>query len=528
MAVVATLDVILAAKTQQFNKDMQKEVGSIKGLKTQFQSAGSFDLGDIGGSLRNLPAIAGPAGLALVGAFAGATVAVGGTLAAIKAIHAEMDRIDQVSDAASKLGYSFSELETVRQSFAETSGLGFEAVDAALQKFNLGLAEAARTGQGDVFDSLSAAGLNAGDLIKMGPVEALKEVSRATAEMKNPADQMAIAFELFGKQGVSLVSSLREGPEALSEMERFAKETGLALSQAQAEQVGAANDAFGRMQNVAVGAWRQISAEAAPVLQVIYEGVTEIGMSFGGWQTVLPEIVDTGAQFAGIMYDIGELAVYTYTTLGKIKSLDFTGLGEGLKEALDFSSGDRFQANIQAARDKAKQEANDKEKVFKGRGEESAIAEYEARKQLAKEQADAAMKAANDQAAYERKLYEETMAARKKDQEDLQRAADNINRKFDPGIQLRESLVELNRMLDAGLISKKIFDKASMDAAASATPEYKGAVSAQQGSVEAYKLIIERDNKDNQLKLQMKNLAEKQLEALKQIAAGQGTLKAAR
>lgn len=528
MAVVATLDVILAAKTQQFNKDMQKEVGSIKGLKGQFQSAGSFDLGDIGGSLRNLPAIAGPAGAALVGAFAGATVAVGGTLAAIKAIHAEMDRIDQVSDAASRLGFSFSELETVRQSFAETSGLGFEAVDSALQKFNLGLAEAARTGQGDVFDSLSAAGLNAGDLIKMGPVEALKEVSRATAEMKNPADQMAIAFELFGKQGVALVSSLREGPQALSEMERFARETGLALSQAQAEQVGAANDAFGRMQNVAIGAWRQISAEAAPVLTVIYETVTEIGMSFGGWQSTLPEIVDTGAQFAGMLYDIYEVATLTQKTLYNISTLNFSAVGDDIQNALDFSTGDKFQAKIQEARDKAKQEAKDKESVLKGRGEESAIAEYEARKQLAKEQSDAAMKAANDQAAYERKLYEETMEQRRRDQEELQRAADNINRKFDPGIQLRESLVELNRMLDAGLISKKIFDKASMDAAASATPEFKGAVSAQQGSVEAYKLIVERDNRQNQLQMQMKNLAEKQLEALKQIAAGQGTLRAAR
>lgn len=523
MAVVATLDVILAAKTAQFNKDMQNVPGALNKVKRQAESpAMSFDIGNIGGSLRSMTSLAGPAGIAIGAAFAGATAAIAGAGLALSKIHEEMNRIDEISDSAQKLGLSFAELETLRQSLSETSGLGFEAVEASLQRFQLGLSEAARTGKGDVFDSLAAAGLNAADLIKMGPVAAMQEVMAATSQMKNPTDQLAIAFELFGKQGAQLVTSLREGPDALDNMAVFAKQTGLALSQAQAEQVGAANDAFARMENVAVGAWRQISAEAAPVLTVIYESVTDIGVSFGGWQQTLPMIVDTGAQFAGLMYDIFEVATLTHKTLYNISKMDFSQVGEDLKAAMDFSTGDKFQQNIQAARDRAKEEAAKKDQ-FRNFGSESALAEYEQKKQQEKELAELRKKEIEDQVAYEKKLYDEFLANKKKDED----KAHQLALKYDPMLQLRETLSELDRLKEGGLISGATFDKAAMDAAKQATPEYKGAVSAQKDSVEAYRLIVDRENQNNQ-QTQMKNIAQSSLEVLKRIEAKTQTIKAAR
>ncbi len=293
------------------------------------------------------------AGLGAVAAAAGVVVA--GFMAvshAVEQVNVQRKVIDDMSDRAKSLGMTFSELNTLDLSLAETSGLDASAIEASMQKLQVKLAEAA-AGDGNARKLFEKMGLDAADLIAAGPLKAMEQLSEATQGM-NDAEQLRLSVELFGKSGAMLVNSLREGPEALREMERFAQQIGLALSEAQAEQVGAANDAWNRVNMIATGTWRQIAAEASPVLKVIADEVLGIGVGFSYWHMGLPLMVDSATRLAGTLYDAYEILIGSYKTMYNIATLDFSGVADAFNDAVTFDTGAKWVAQVNAAREAAR------------------------------------------------------------------------------------------------------------------------------------------------------------------------------
>ncbi|MFO0939821.1 MAG: hypothetical protein U0930_03560 [Pirellulales bacterium] len=286
-------------------------------------------------------------------------ITAGGVAAgvAIRGINQQLSEIDSIGDSAKRMGVTFNELTEARLALGRSSGLDDSTIDASLQKMQLNLREA-QSGTGDLANTLEALGLDAAELLKAGPVEAIKQVSEAAQQMKNPIDQSKLAFDLFGKAGVGLVTALRDGPDAIEEMQNKAKALGLELSQAQVEQVGAANDAWEDMTLVATGAFRQIAAEVAPVLTVIFSSVTDIATEFGGWTSYIRPIVDNTVWFAGGLYDAYEAATLTHKTLYNIATLNFSQVGEDIKAAAaSFDTGDKLMARLNEARRAAEEAA---------------------------------------------------------------------------------------------------------------------------------------------------------------------------
>jgi hypothetical protein len=526
--------------------------------------------------------------IGVAGVAAGAAVLVGGIVAVGMAWHnvsEEMKRIDEISDSANKLGMTFRDLSNMRLSIGESSGLDAGTIDSAMQRMQVGLAEASSKQSGDLFDKLAASGLNAAQLLKQGPAKAMEEIAAKTQALQSPTDQLLLAYELFGKQGAAIVSSLRDGPGAMQEMAAYADRVGMNLSQAQAEQVGAANDAWDRMGMVATGAWRQIAAEASPVLTVIYESIAEGTSQFSVYLQYLPAIIDGGAMFAGTLADVYELASLVQTTLHNITTLNWTEVGKDIESAFTFDRGAKNVAAIQKARDEAAEQARNKDK-FRTESE-SVFAEAERKKELAKEQAEIEKKAAADlqraqedrykaarqaeanvakkfedlreeleiqkilasmsaeQAAKEedairtrmslhKDLAKEGMsdfskidaianqtAALKQSNADRQKATE-ISKEFAmPQNRLIEKMRELESMRQRGLINEETFRKASLKAESETRDEkgLRGAVSAQAGSVEAYKLLLDRENNAAAKAEAQRRIAESQLTVQKEIAS---------
>jgi hypothetical protein len=298
------------------------------------------------------------AGVAVAGAFVAVAGAAVGAALTIRGVRQQMEEIDQVSDAAKRLGLSFAELQTMRFTLGESSGLDTTAIDAGIQRMQLNLQKAAGDMESAVSQRLRAVGLDAGELLKAGPVSAMQQLAAATQQMKSPTDQLVLAYELFGKQGVALVNSLREGPDAMRENQDAARQLGLTLTNIQAEQVGAANDAWGRVAQIPVGVFRQIAAEVSPLLTVIADEILDIGESFSGWQEPLPTIVDAMAGLTGFAYDFYELSTATYRVLYNIATLDFSGVGESLYDAFDFSSAEVMINKVAEARKNAEAAAS--------------------------------------------------------------------------------------------------------------------------------------------------------------------------
>jgi hypothetical protein len=399
----------------------------------------------------------------------------------------------------------------------------------------------------------------------------MEEIAAKTQDLKNPTDQLLVAYTLFGKQGASLVSSLRDGPDAMREMAEFAENVGMNLSQAQAEQVGASGDAYARLTMVATGAWRQIAAEAAPVLTVVYESITESVAQFSGFLKYLPDIIDNTVYFAGVMYDVYELGTLVQTTLHNIVTMNWSDVGKDIQSAFTFDTGAANVARIQSARDDAAAEADRKKKGL-GDGE-SIIAQLEREKEIkqealqlekdraseakAAEQADARRRENEEEAIRSKfdavrqemaiqqqlasmsaseaakredeirnryalhaelskqgmtdfsvidRLTQQTESIRKNNEERnrLFEEADQIKRDQDPTIALRETLIDINKMVAQGMLTQQQAQQASLQAGEKVFKDNKdgkfGAVSAQEGSVEAYKLLLQRDNEQKEIR----------------------------
>lgn len=357
MAVLKYLDIVLGAKIDKLDTGLAAGKGKVTDFSKSMRTA--FDNTSAGSALSSLTAL-GPAGMvagaAVAGGLAVITSAGAAAAIAINGISDQLGEIDSIGDSAKRMGMNFSELVDQRLALGRSSGMDEGSIDASLQKMQLNLREA-QSGSGDLANSLQALGLDAGQLLEAGPLAAIKQISQASQQLKTPIDQSKLAFDLFGKSGVGLVTVLRDGPEAIDEMANRAKQLGLELSQAQVEQVGAANDAWEDLQLVATGAFRQIAAEVAPVITTILGHVDDVAMSFGGWQTALPTIVDSAVYLAGAFYDVFEVVDLTRATLSNIKSLNFSGIGEDFTSAMDFGSGQKWVDQINQARQAAKEAA---------------------------------------------------------------------------------------------------------------------------------------------------------------------------
>ena len=537
------------------------------------------------GSTSSMASAAGVAGATAIAATV--AVAVAGVAALGAAWHytaEEMKRIDEVNDSAQKLNMTFRDLSNTRFSFAESTGMDAASIDAAVSKMTINLAEANTTQTGSVFDALTASGLNAGKLLKMGPAKALEEISKKTIALKSPTDQLVLAYELFGKAGASMVVGLREGPAHLKEMADWSDKTRVNLTQGQAEGVGAMNDAWGRLEMVATGLWRQVSAEAAPVLEVIYTNIAEGAAEYSKYLDYLPTIVDSAVMFAGTIYDAYEAANILGTTLNNIVTMNWSEVGKDIKSAFTFDTGQKNLEAVQAAR--AAASARALERDGKNGNVDSQLAAYERRKEKEKELAAIKKQANEDQkkaieeqeraaqrtyesiqkkfnavrqeiqiqqvlasmsvekARAEEQNIRERFAleaelrdlglsdfskinqlvnneqALKKKNEDRNRAADITKEFASPQSKLIDKMQEFELLRQKGLIDQFTFAKASKQAydQAGFKEGPRGAVSAQAGSVEAYKLLLEREKGKETKEVEAARMRAAQLAAQLRIA----------
>jgi hypothetical protein len=498
-------------------------------------------------------AVSGATGLGVVGIgamAAGVGVAVAGfaALAHVSGeVRQQMEEIDQTSDAAKKLGMTFKDLETIRFTNKFAGGMDAAATDAAMQKMMVNLSEAAITGAGPVRDKLAALGLDAGRLLQAGPVDAIKQIAAKTAELKNPNDQLLIAYELFGKAGTAMVETLRGGPDQIEKMKKKLEEMGLTLTQAQAEQVGSANDAWDEVAMIAPGAYRQIAAEVSPALQLIAESVISVAGEFNGWNQNIAPAVTMATHFAGTLYDVYEIVSLTRNVMHDISRLDFSKAGEDIKNAYSFDTGDKYVERLNKIREEAANKASKPKE-----GQDSVLVQDEAARNAAKAAGDEQTRIADEQ----KRIYDQNVKSAADKENSIKKEIELLsqaNAMRAKGIKVNESDLraiqdingitagtggeylsklleqknvqeqikndmseadrikqdqlsgeermlerarELKRLKDQGMIGDQQFQKAMLKNAndnMDKQPEYKGAASAQAGSVEAYKLLLDRD-----------------------------------
>lgn len=464
----------------------------------------------------------GPAALAAGAALAGIGISIAAVIAGAKAAQfafsqmlAEAKTIDEIGDSAKKLGLQFNDLVILRKSFAETSGLDESLIGNSLQRMQIGLVEAARGG-GDLYKQLRALGLDAKELINMGPVQALQTLAAKTQQMQDKTSQLALAYELFGKQGAQLVLSLREGAAPIADMAKHARQFGLLLNQVQVEQVGAMNDSFGRLGDASSGIFRQAAAEFAPALTVAANEAAKLLSSIQAISPFLPGLVNEMARFAGGIVDAGQAMLGVDRAVRMLRQGNFLGAGFEVFKAQQLDTGSKFVAMIEKQRQLMRESVNPFAEIDKDNIDfEAELARIEALKNAAGfGDGDNALINLARRIQFEwKQLVDQAEATRKK--------VEQIRNDANPMIKIQQEASEVGRLSRLGLINKKEEENALLQLVKQMAPEKQtdgprspSLISAD--SPEAFKWVKNQQDQAKKLEEQ-KRIQAQQLQVLKNI-----------
>ena len=203
-------------------------------------------------------------------------IAVGATAAAgaIFGIAASTASLgDDVAKTADRIGIGIGALQELRYA-TERTGVDIGTFDKALEGMQKRLGEAAG-GTGTAVDALKALGLSASDLIAMEPDAAFGAIADAMKGVESQAEKTTIANDLFGRSGVALLNTLREGSDGLENLREQARRTGYVLSDQAARDAEVFQDRLLDVQLVMKGLKNTIGAELMPVVSQSMERFTD-------------------------------------------------------------------------------------------------------------------------------------------------------------------------------------------------------------------------------------------------------------
>ncbi len=165
-------------------------------------------------------------GLKSLAVVAAGAVSVGGLALMTKKA---LDAAGALHDSATNLGLNVESLQELRYA-AEQSGVAQEGFDKSLEKFTRNIGAAAQ-GTGTAKDAFNILGVSVRDTEgNIRDTESVfRDVADAMANIENPTERVRLAFDLFGKQGVAMVSMLSEGSDGIDKMRQRARDLGIVL-----------------------------------------------------------------------------------------------------------------------------------------------------------------------------------------------------------------------------------------------------------------------------------------------------------
>lgn len=244
MATVGEIAIVVGADVGP----MVRELGKGKGALNDFGNSGS-KMGAIIGS-----------------AMGKAAIGVGLAATALTALtKSSMNNIDVLSKQARALGVSVSSFQAMAM-VAEEAGVQSDQLSKILIKMQDNIASLGDGTKAQV-DQFSALGISIADLVGLGADEQFKLIAERINGITDPAQKTAAALNIFGKSGADAITMLDGYGAALDNAAQFQRDFGIAVSDVDAQQIEAANDAMGRMGMAAEGLGNVLAVALAPAIE---------------------------------------------------------------------------------------------------------------------------------------------------------------------------------------------------------------------------------------------------------------------
>jgi hypothetical protein len=183
-------------------------------------------------------------------------------------------RLGVSTDAVQELGYA-----------ASRSGSSADELQVGMQHLAKGLEEAHRTGTGPFVDALGKLKLSLNDpAIKSNDLDKmLMEIADRFADMPQGAEKTALAMELFGRSGTTLIPLLNKGADGIGELRREAERLGVVINE---QDIRALEELRGEqklLSGALTGLRNQIAIALVPAMRKAVSAISEWVMANRAW-----------------------------------------------------------------------------------------------------------------------------------------------------------------------------------------------------------------------------------------------------
>ncbi|MFN7131976.1 MAG: hypothetical protein ACK4N5_07830, partial [Myxococcales bacterium] len=265
-----------------------------------------------------------------------AKASIGGLSAMVKQ---GADTADAMAKLSQSLGMTVEQISQLDYA-AGFAGLSTEAFSGAMQQLGRTMGEAA-VGSADQVALFEALGvkLRGADGAIRNTGEVLKDLADKFAGMEGGVSKAALAQEVFGKSGASLIPLLNGGSAGLAAMAAEADRFGATVTEQGARAAEEFNDALTRLEKQSAAVGLRLAQDLAPTLTAVANAIGKTSAESGILSEVAKglALVFRSLLMAGrfLLWVLEHLAV----TAAGLASIFWGRLTEGSEEA-----GKRFQA----------------------------------------------------------------------------------------------------------------------------------------------------------------------------------------
>lgn len=184
--------------------------------------------------------------------------------------------IDQLGKLSDQTGIAVETLQ-VYAAAADLSGVSNEGLAKSLQKMQVNLGKLDAESDKDPFSKL---GLSVTELQQQGAEATFEAIAESISNLATDAEKAAIANEIFGRGGVTLLPLLNQGAEALKAQREETEQLGI-LNREQVKGVEAMNDAFSKVGHAVASVVNLVTAELAGPIEAITNKVLDMVKAIG-------------------------------------------------------------------------------------------------------------------------------------------------------------------------------------------------------------------------------------------------------
>jgi hypothetical protein len=205
-------------------------------------------------------------------AFEGAVAAFAGN-ALIGATREFANQLDVLDDLSVVTGITTDALQTLGFA-AEQNGSNAAEMNASLMMMTRSL-RAGTSATGPQADAFKALGISMKDAAGQPKslAQALPEVFENFSKLKNPAEEAQVAVALFGRAGVKMLPTLRQGSAGLAAYSEELAAFGGPVASDTIEKAGQMNDAIAKMDRAFFALKGSIGAEVFPQIEKLVTGL---------------------------------------------------------------------------------------------------------------------------------------------------------------------------------------------------------------------------------------------------------------